>query len=118
MYRMYVEQMLGASSAADRKVVVAAMCHRFAFSTAKAYKVLIENGWESGRAKRKDAGTTSMDETLLLAVAQMTTPGIMKNGKTTLPVNIARSILQARGLAIAVGDSRLRELLRVRHLSL
>ena len=118
MYRMYVEQMVEARSAAARKAVVAALCRQFAFSTAKAYKVLKENGWESGRAKRKDAGTTSLDETLLLAVAQMVKLGVRKNGKTTLPVNIARSILQGRGLAIAVRDSRLRELLRVRHLSL
>ncbi|MDR0629950.1 MAG: hypothetical protein LBG24_09995 [Treponema sp.] len=110
---MYVEQMLGASSAAARKAVVAALCRQFACSTAKAYKVLKENSRESGRAKRKDAGTTSLDETLLLAVAAMGKLGVRKNGKTTVPVTVIRSILQSRGLDIAVGDSRLRELLRI-----
>jgi hypothetical protein len=114
---MYVEQMAEARSAAARKAVVADMCQKFAFSAAKAYRVLKENGWESGRTKRKDAGTTSLNETLLLAVAQMVKLGIRKNGKTTLPVTVARSILQSRGLDIAVGDSRLRELLRIHHLS-
>lgn len=117
MYRMYVERMVEASSAAARKAVVADMCQQFAFSVARAYRVLKENGWESGRAKRKDAGTTSLNEILLLAVAQMVKLGIRKNGKTTLPVNVARSILQSRGLDLSVGDSRLRELLRINHLS-
>jgi hypothetical protein len=93
------------------------MCRQFAFSTAKAYKILKEQGWESGRAKRKDAGTSSLDETLLVAVAAMAKLGIRKNGKTTLPVTVIRSILLSRGLDISVGDSRLRELLRIKHLS-
>jgi hypothetical protein len=117
MYRMYVDRMTAASSATDRKTVVADMCRQFAFSTAKAYNVLKEHGWESGRAKRKDSGTTSLDETLLLAVAAMAKLGIRKNGKTSVPVNVIRSILQSRGLDLSIGDSRLRELLRIKHLS-
>lgn len=106
MYRRYVEQMTAATSATARKEIVAAMCRQFGFSAAKAYKVLKENGWESGRAKRKDAGTTSLDETLLLAVAAMGKLGVRKNGKTTVPVTVIRSILLSWGLDIAVGDSR------------
>jgi hypothetical protein len=117
MYRTYVEQMTIAETAASRKAVVAEMCRMFSFSTAKAYKVLKENGWDSGRAKRKDAGASSVDKELLTAVGEMVKQGIRKNGKATLPVNVARSILEARGLDIPVGDSRLRELLRENHLS-
>jgi hypothetical protein len=40
-----------------------------------------------------------------------------KNGKATLPVNVARSILEARGVNVPVGDSRLREPLRQNHLA-
>jgi hypothetical protein len=117
MYRTYAEQMTAAETAAGRKAVIAEMCRMFSFSAAKAYKVLKENGWDSGRAKRKDAGASSVDKELLTAVGEMVKQGIRKNGKATLPVNVARSILEARGLDIPVGDSRLRELLRENHLS-
>jgi len=117
VYQSYVERMNAADTAAERKAVVADLCRMFAFSTATAYKMLKENGWESGREKRKDAGETSLDEKLLLAVADMVKQGIRKNGKATLPVNVARSILQSRGIDIPVSDSRLRMLLRENHLS-
>lgn len=117
MYRDWADRMNAAETAASRKAVVDEMCRMFAFSTAKAYKVLKENGWESGRAKRKDAGASSVDRELLIAVGEMVKQCIRKNGKATLPVNVARSILEARGLAIPVGDRRLRELLRQNHLA-
>ncbi|MDR0387261.1 MAG: transposase [Treponema sp.] len=117
MYREYVDRMLAAETAAARKAVVDEMRRIFAFSTPKAYKVLKENGWESGRAKRKDAGTSSVEKELLITVAEMVKQGIRKNGKATLPVNVARSILEARGLDIPVVDSRLRELLRQNHMA-
>jgi len=112
MYQTYADQMNAAVSAAERKAVVAEMRRMFAFSTAKAYKVLKENGWESGRAERRDAGSTCLDEAHLLAVAGMVKQCVRKNGKATLPVNVARSILQSRGADISISDSRLRELLR------
>jgi hypothetical protein len=90
VYRGYVDRMKAAETAADRKTVVDEMCQMFGFSTAKAYKVLKENGWESGRAKRGDAGASSLDRELLLAVGDMVKQCIRKNGKATLPVNVAR----------------------------
>jgi hypothetical protein len=109
--------MAAACTATGRKAVVDEMCRMFAFSTARAYKVLKENGWDSGRTKRKDAGATSVDQNLLIAVGDMLKQCIRKNGKATLPVNVARSILEARGICIPVSDSRLRELLRQNHIA-
>jgi len=117
LYQTYVDRMIATKTNEQRKAVVAEMCRMFAFSDSKAYKVLKENGWESGRAKRKDAGSTGLDEALLLAVADMVKKCIRKNGKATLPVNVARSILQSRGADIPIGDSRLRELLRQNHMA-
>ncbi|MDR2953219.1 MAG: transposase, partial [Treponema sp.] len=71
MYQPYVDRMTAAETAADRKTVVDDMRRMFAFSTAKAYKVLKENGWESGRAKRKDAGASSVDKELLISLGEM-----------------------------------------------
>ena len=110
--------MTAAKTPAERKAVVAEMCRMFTFSQAKAYKALKENGWASGRARRKDAGTSSAGGELLAAVGEMLRRCVRKNGKATLPVNVARSILEARGVEVPVGDSRLRELLRRNHLSI
>ncbi|MDR1318789.1 MAG: transposase [Treponema sp.] len=117
MYRAYVDRMNAAENGGRRKAVVAEMCRMFAFSPAKAYKVLEENGWDSGRAKRKDAGASSVNAELLSAIGEMVKQGIRKNGKATLPVNVARSILEARGISVPVSDSRLRELLRQNHMA-
>ena len=117
MYQAWADRMAAAETAADRKAVVAEMCRMHAFSQAKAYKTLKENGWESGRTKRRDAGESSVDRELLVAVGEMVRQCVRKNGKATLPVNVARSILQSRGIAVPVGDSRLRELLRQNRLS-
>ena len=117
MYQAWADSMKAAGTAAERKAVVARMRETFALSTAKAYRLLKENGWESGRTKRKDAGTTSVERELLTAVGEMVRQCVRKNGKATLPVNVARSILESRGIDIPVSDSRLRELLRENHLS-
>ena len=117
MYQHWADRMGEADGAAGRKAVVADMRKMFAISAAKAYRLLAENGWDSGRAKRKDAGASSVDRELLAAVGEMVRQCVRKNGKATLPVNVARSILEARGIDVPVGDSRLRELLRQNHLS-
>jgi hypothetical protein len=109
--------MSSARNGAERKAVVSDMRRMFAFSTDKAYKVLKENGWDSGRAKRKDAGASSLDREFLIAVAEMSKQCVRKNGKATLPINVVRSILESRGVNVPVGDSRLRELLRQNHLA-
>jgi hypothetical protein len=117
MYKSWVDRMNAVESRGQHKAVVDEMCRMFAFSKAKAYKALEENGWDSGRAKRKDAGATSVDRELLIAVGDMLKQCIRKNGKATLPVNVARSILEERGFNIPVNDSRLRELLRQNHMA-
>jgi hypothetical protein len=118
MYRAYAERMSAANTPAERKAVVDDMRRDCGLSTASAYRILAENGWESGRKKRKDAGSTSVDDALLHAVAEMTKQCVRKNGKAALPVNVARSILQSRGVDVPVRDARLRELLREQHLSI
>jgi len=117
MYETWVERACRSATPAERREVVADMCRTFGFSERKAYRVLREGGWESGRAKRRDAGKTALDEAVILALAEMEKQCTRKNGKTTLPLNVGRSILQARGVDITIGDRRIRELLRERSLS-
>ncbi|MDR1506449.1 MAG: transposase [Treponema sp.] len=112
MYREYVERMNKAETASERKATIDEMCRMFAFSAAKAYKVLREAGWVSGRRKRTDAGTSSLAPENLDAVASVIRNGLRKNGKSTMPVNVARALLKSNGIDIPIGNSRLRQLLR------
>jgi hypothetical protein len=109
--------MARAATPAERRDVAADLRRAFGFSERKAYRVLREGGWESGRAKRRDAGETALDEAVVLALAEMEKLCTRKNGKATLPVKVAQSILQARGVEIPVGDRRIRELLNQKNLS-
>jgi hypothetical protein len=63
----------------------------------------------------KQVWTDEVDSALLIAVGEMVKQCIRKNGKATLPVNVARSILEARGVDIPVEDGRIRALLREKH---
>jgi hypothetical protein len=117
LFAPYAVRMAQAVTAKERKAVIAEMCRMFAFSTATAYKALGEYGWESGRKKRKDAGTTSVDPQTLLTVAAMSRNGFRKNGKETMPVNVAVSVAAMNGMDPGVSNSRVRQLLRENELA-
>jgi hypothetical protein len=117
LFGSYAARMGMAATAMERKAIVAEMCRMFAFSTAKAYKVLSVCGWESGRRKRKDAGTSSVDPEILLTIAAMSRHGFRKNGKETMPINVATSVAVINGRAPGVSNSRVRQLLRENELS-
>ncbi|MDR0322345.1 MAG: transposase [Treponema sp.] len=108
----WVRQMNAADSGAGRMTVIEKMRDHFYISTAKAYKMLKDAGWSSGRKRRKDAGCTSLGDEELRLIANMQKTSKRKNGKVTMPVTVARSILQSQGLDVNVSNSRIRELLR------
>jgi len=105
-------RMADAKTAAERKDIVADMRTKFGISTAKAYKMLHECGWESGRKARKDVGKSSVEEETLKKIAALISDSCRKNGKVELSVSDCRAILLANNVDIPVGDSQLRELLR------
>jgi transposase InsO family protein len=100
------------SSAAGKRAVVEEMKQRFGVSTAKAYTLLKEGGWDSGRKRRKDAGATGLGNEELKTLAGMLRVSMRKNKKQSLPVNVARSIALENNIDIPVGNSQLRSLLR------
>jgi len=113
----YVASMNAAATAAERRAVVAEICRMFAVSAASAYKALAAEGWSSGRKTRRDAGSTGADERTLSIITAMSKNGIRKNGKSTMPVNVAASVTAMNGMNVGVSDSRVRQLLRDRELS-
>jgi hypothetical protein len=112
MYRPYADRMRKAETARERAAVVSEVRRLFGFSEAKAYKVLHENGWDSGRKRRHDAGTSSVSREALDQAGALIREGLRKNGKATMPVTMARKILLDNGVDIPIENSRLRQLLK------
>ncbi|MDR2924187.1 MAG: transposase, partial [Treponema sp.] len=117
MFEDWAARMNIAASASEKKAIAEEMRERFGVSIGKAYKMLKEGGWESGRKRRRDAGTTSMDEASLKIIAGMCQECTRKNGSQSLPVNVARAIAEENGIPVTVGNSQLRALLRKYNIS-
>ncbi len=117
MYEDFVLQMQAARTAKERSSIIAEMCRLFAISVPQAYSVLKENGWRSGRKKRTDAGTSSVDEKTLSVLAALLQNSVRKNGKKTMSVENARSVMLQNGFDIPISRSQLCELLNARTLS-
>lgn len=110
---------LDATKHGGRGAIKAEFCQFYGWSLGKLHRELGRVGWQSGRRLREDAGSTSQDTQTLETLGAMVKLGVRKNGKATMPVTTARSILsQNNGYELAVSNGRLRQLLKQRHLDL
>lgn len=111
-------QRLDAAPYAERGGLVDQFAQLYAWSRAKVYRELKRVGWNSGRKPRADRGTTSqcMDTLTELVAAQRVS--VRKNGKVTLQVPNARSLLAANGRPFAVGNARINSLLKARQMDI
>ncbi|WP_082930841.1 DDE-type integrase/transposase/recombinase [Shewanella woodyi] len=78
------------------------------------YRGLESIGWSSGRKKRIDAGTTTIDEKTLQDLEAVTRLSQRANGKHTMPTTVAASMLTGSGREINLSNSRLNQLRRQR----
>lgn len=117
MYEDFVSQMKDAKTAKERSSIIAEMCRLFGFCKDSAYRALKENGWESNRKKRSDAGTSSISNENLSTVAALLQNSVRKNGKKTMSVENARSVLLQNGFDIPIGSRQLGAILKSRTLS-
>lgn len=83
----------------------------------RVYRGLKRIGWSSGRKRRTDAGTTSVPDATIDAIGAALRLGLRENGKQTMDVPNAISLLAQNGFDIPVGTARVNTLLRQRHLS-
>ena len=74
-------------------------------------------GWTSGRKCRTDKGTTSVPADALMTLATMQREAVRDNGKQTMFVPVARSVLEANGMGVDVSNAHLAKLLRERGLN-
>lgn len=117
MYEDFVLQMQAAKTAKERSSIIAEMCRLFGFCEVSAYRALRRNGWESDRKKRSDAGASSINEKDLSTVAALLQNSVRKNGKKTMSVENARSIMLQNGFDVPISTRQLSELLKTRTLS-
>lgn len=117
MYEDFVLQMQAAKTAKERSSIIAEMCRLFGFCEVSAYRALRRNGWESERKKRSDAGASSINEKDLSTVAALLQNSVRKNGKKTMSVENARSIMLQNGFDVPISTRQLSELLKTRTLS-
>ena len=89
-----------------------AFCDSVNWSMQKLHRELIKCGWSSERKRRSDAGKTSVEEATMNEIAAMLQAGMRKNGKQTMHITTARSILAANGREINVSNARLAAVLR------
>ena len=117
MYEDFVLQMQAAKTAKERSSIIAEVCRLFGFCKVSAYRALRRNGWESDRKKRSDAGASSINEKDLSTVAALLQNSVRKNGKKTMSVENARSIMLQNGFDVPISTRQLSELLKTRTLS-
>ena len=117
MYEDYVLQMRSAKTAKERSSIIAEMCRIFGFCQVSAYRALKECGWQSDRKRRSDAGVSSIGNNDLNTLAALLQNSVRKNGKKTMSVENARSVMLQNGFDIPISTRQLSDLLKMRTLS-
>ena len=117
MYEDFVLQMQGAQTAKERSAIIAEMCRLFGFEKDTAYRVLKKNGWESNRKKRSDKGSSSISTQDLNTLAAILQQSVRKNGKKTMSIENARSVMLQNGFDIPISTRQLAGLLKDRTLA-
>lgn len=111
-------QRLDASPFGKQGELISQYAVLFNVSKQTIYRRLKKIGWESGRQRRSDAGSTSQDLGALDDLCATLRLGVRKNGKVTMETPNARSMLQANGRDFSVSNARLNQLLRERGMSI
>ncbi len=96
----------------ERGAPVAEFAAFYGLTVQTVYRRLKKVGWNAGRKRRADAGTSSQPLAAVHDLAAATRNSVRKNGKVTLETPTARSVFAVNGRNFAVGNSRLNQILR------
>jgi transposase InsO family protein len=112
-----LRERLSAAGHGERRAMVEAFAAGLGRSANTVYGWLREHaGFESGRKRRADAGTSRLSGETLELIAAMRVEGRRQNGKQTLPLTVAMNVADTNGAAITVSASQLGRLLRQRNM--
>lgn len=110
-----LSERLKAAGHGERRAMVEAHAAMLGRSTNTVYGWLRDYaGYESGRKRRADAGTSRLDDKALELIAALRQEGHRQNGKQTMPLGVTMNILDGNGIDIAVSKSQVARLLRQR----
>lgn len=109
---------LDAAAHGECTAMIASFAGMYDWSKARVYRALGTVGWSSGRKPRTDRGTTSQSMEVLTDVCATLRIGRRKNGKPTMHVPVAVSMLSQNGREVRVSNSRINHLLRSRQMNL
>jgi len=112
MFQDLVDRFEAANTNAERRAIREEFERITGRSQHWFYRMLKEQGWESGRKRRRDAGVSTQNAETLKMLAAVVGTAVRENGKATMSVPVARSILVENGIDFSVGDARLRTLLK------
>lgn len=110
-------QRLAAAKHGEKKHILAEVTQHLGWSKDKFYRELEAIGWNSGRKRRRDAGTTCVAESTISQAAALLATGVRANGKQIMELPNAASILTANGHTLNASNSTLRRVLRQRQAS-
>lgn len=94
-----------------------AACQAYGWSKDKLYRELKKIGWNSGRKRRADAGTTKCDEGSLGFVGALRQHSMRKNGKQIMFTPVAKSVAMANGYKMDASVSTINRQLSKRQLA-
>ena len=86
-----------AISPAERRHIRRRLADRLRISEARAYELTRQGGWASGRTRRADAGTSSLDEAVLTKAAGILGIGVNKKGRCTITERTCYELLVREG---------------------
>ena len=104
---------LESATRGESSALVAEFMQLFGFSKSKVYRELKLVGWSSGRKPRSDKGRTTQCMKALTELSATLKIGVRKNGKATMDIPNARSMLAMNGREFNVSNARLSKLLRM-----
>ncbi len=119
MFEEYIPA-LNEAGYGERWRVIAQIMKTWGCGKDKVYRELKKAGWDSGRPRRTDAGSTTVSEDALQLLAAKLRTGIRKDGRHTAEIPTARWLLETQnGIDFGgVSNSRLATLLRERGLDI
>lgn len=101
----------------ERTRLVGAFAQALGRDSATVYRWLKEHvGYDSGRKRRADAGSTRLPDESLQFMAASLQQSVNGHGKSTKPICVAMNIAHQNGLTVNVSPARVATLLRARRL--
>lgn len=119
MWKTEMVEQLRAAKPSERRAVLEAHSERTGHKIPHLYTIARQHGWDSGRKRRADAGTTILTDRMIEFVAGLMSKSSRENKGVIMPVEKALEIAMDNGIiergSVSVG--RMQQILKERQLN-